>query len=444
VLSVEGDYLATMDDNGTLALFSNSPFFIDDEIHPRWTYPLRNGTIAGVYSTGGMPPLVYILATVGRRIQLISNRDGLVWEYETEATAAAAKMSVRGRWIAVADANGGIHLFSINGAEPVWKVTTGLIDPDLALSPDNEYVAVGGTTKEGGGQVKVLSLDEGKILWEWQTDGPIRYVSISIGGSRLVAYGGGDAFVLRHKGGDVEENAIRVDGGVESLWAPPFGSYVLALNPLGCLYFFYLPRAAPLWKYDVGSAAPLVAVTSTGEHVFIATQHEIDIVSNTFQTGFIPGSRGLWGVVFFVGAMGALVAIFAVKKSSLIDAMHGVYPGILLGFFAGVVIGLVYYRNVEVIFIGGVGCAIGSLFGWRRGGLLNLLAGCFVGVGGSLFTGYIIGLLHWFSGSESNIIALTLLNAIGGGRWGVLFGVMGVVLGLLAREVGSRLWPDRP
>jgi len=441
MLSVEGDYLVTVDSNFTFALFSESPFLLHDEVHPRWAYTLKNGTVASVYSTGGIPPLVYTLATAGGRIQLHSNRGGLLWEYETGTSQVVATLSSDGRWIAAADGEGNIYLFNINSPRPIWRVTTELTDIFLTLSQNKKYIAVGVTTREGSGQIYVLSLDEGELLWEWQAERPIHSVSISSDGSRVVACEeDGSAFVLEHKDSTIEEKAIHVEGGVKSIWSPPFGSYVLALNPEGILYFFYLPRSAPLWKYNTGSKAPMVAVTSTGEHVFIAASREVTVVSNTFQTGFIPGSRRLWSVVFFVGVIGVITITAAIKGVPSWPAVKSrSYLSILIGFFAGAVIGLFYHKNIRAFFIGGVGCAIGSLFGWKREGILNLLAGCLAGLVGSMITGYIMGLFYWFGGFESNIITLTLLNAIHGGRSGALFGIIGVIVGLVANEVNSRI-----
>ena len=441
MLSIEGDYIVTVDGNYTFALFSESPFILHDETHPRWVYPLKNGTVAGVYSTGGIPPLVYILATAGGRIQLLSNRDGLLWEFETGTSQVVATLSSEGRWIAAADSEGSIYLFNINNASPIWRITTELTNICLSLSQNKKQIAIGGTTRERRGRVCTLSFNEGKLLWEWQTERPICSISISSDGSRVVAYEEeGDTYILKHKGSIVVKKIIRIEGGVKSIWSPPFGSYVLAINPEGILYFFYNKRSTPLWKYDTESNTPMVAVTSTGEYVFVAKHHEVDIVSNTFQTGFIPGSRGLWGLGFFIGIIGVIVANVAIKgEPSWSTARSRRYLSIFIGFFTGGIIGLLYYNNIIAFFFGGVGCAVGSFFGWKREGVLNLLAGCLAGLVCSMITGYLIGLLYWFSGFEGNIITLTLLNAITGGQQGVLFGIVGVLFGLFAREVSSRL-----
>ena len=441
MLSFEGDYLVTVDNNYTFALFSEYPLLLHDEARPRWAYLLKNGTVAGVHSTGGIPPLVYILATAGGLIQLHSNKGGLLWEYETGTSQVVATLSFDGRWIAAADSDGCIYLFNINSAKPIWRVDTELIDVSLSLSQNKKYVALGGTTREGNGWVCILSFNEGELIWEWQIKRPVCSVSISGDGSRVMAYEEDvGVIVLEHEGKTVEEKVIHIEGRVKSIWVPPFSSYVLVLNLEGVMYFFYLPRSAPLWKYNTGSGNPLVAVTSTGEHVFIATRREVAVVSNTFHTGFIPGSRGLWSVVFFIGIIGVVTAIAAMKgELNRYTLKSSNYLIIFIGFFAGALIGLFYYKNVRALFIGGVGCAIGSFFGWKRGGVLNILVGCLVGLISSMITGYFIGLLYWFGGSESNIIMLTVLNAINGGQFGVLFGIIGVFIGLVASEVSSRI-----
>lgn len=63
VLSAKGDYIATIDGDHSINLFSDSPYLVGDEKRPRWTFNLKQGAVAGVYSSGGMPPLVFILVT---------------------------------------------------------------------------------------------------------------------------------------------------------------------------------------------------------------------------------------------------------------------------------------------------------------------------------------------------------------------------------------------
>jgi hypothetical protein len=437
VLSAKGDYIASMDDNHSINLFSGSPYTVGDEVRPRWTYDLKQGAVAGVHSSGGMPPLVFIFVTFGGRIGLLSNRDGVVWEYQTGASRVVAEMSSDGRGIVAVDSQGDAFFFNINSAEPLWKASTELTEVSVSLSQDTK-MAVGGKSTDGGGRVYVLSLKDGELVWEWHSNKPISSVSISSGGDQVIAHQEeGAAYILRHAGGDVEENVIDVPGGVRTLQSPPFGSYVVASNNDGQLYFLYTPRDTPLWSYDTGFESPMVAVTSTGENIFVATSREVAVINNTFQTGFIPGSRWLWGIVFFTGLFGAIgIGYVIIGRPGWLDTYTSQQNIILSGFLLGVLLGY-YLEGGTFAIVGGVGCAIGILYGRRSEDLLDLVLGFFASLIGSFVAGYFSGLLQWFSGYEANIITLTVVNASRGGRLGVIIAILGILLGKVSSRIIS-------
>jgi outer membrane protein assembly factor BamB len=428
-LSAKGEYITSIDGNHNINLFSDSPYKVGDEVRPRWTFDLKQGAVAGVHSSGGMPPLVFILVTSGGRIGLLSNRDGVVWEYQTGASNVIADMSSNGRRIVAVDSQGNAIYFNINSAEPLWKASTDLTEVSFSLSQDTT-MAVGGKSTDGGGRVYVLSLNDGELIWEWHSEKPINSVSISSSGDQVIAHQEeGAAYVLRHAGGDVEENIIDVPGGVRFLQSPPFGSYVIALNPDGQLYFLYTRRDTPLWSYDTSFESPMVAITSTGENIFVATSHEVAVIHNAFQTGFIPGSRWLWGVVFFTGLFGAIgIGYVIIGMPGWLDIFSIKQKGILYGFLFGAILGY-YLEGGFMAIVGGVGCAMGVLYGWKSEDLLDLVMGFFASLIVSLVAGYFLGLIQWFSGYEANIITLTVVNTSRGGRLGIILAILGVSFG---------------
>ena len=72
LMSANGDYALSQDENGTVALFRS----LGSGVYaPKWTYNLGDGDISGIHVTGAMPALVYMLATEGGRLLLFSNRD---------------------------------------------------------------------------------------------------------------------------------------------------------------------------------------------------------------------------------------------------------------------------------------------------------------------------------------------------------------------------------
>jgi len=405
-------------------------------LRPRWTYNLPHGTVVGVHSSGGMPPLVYILVIIGGRIGVLSNRDGVVWEYQTSASHVAAELSSDGRKVVAVDSRGDVYLFNINSAEPVWKASTELTEVSLSLSQDSA-MAVGGKSTDGGGQVYVFSLKVSEPTWGWRSHKPISSVSISSGDQVIAKQQDGDAYILRHIDGEVKERVIDIPGSVQTVISPQFGSYVAATNREGQLYFLYTPKDTPMWQYDAGYESPTVAVSSTGEKVFVATSREVAVIYNTFKTGFLLGSRRLWGVVFFTGLYGA-IGIYSVSFGRPGWLANDSYRHMVIfyGFVIGALMGY-FLQGGSISIVGGVGCAAGVLYSRRSEGLLGLMMAFFASLISSFVAGYFSGLMQWFSGYEANIIALTVVNASRGGRLGVIVAIVGVLLG----KVSSRITP---
>jgi hypothetical protein len=298
-------------------------------------------------------------------------------------------------------------------------------------------MAVGGKSTDGGGQVYVFSLKGSESTWGWHSLKPISSVSISCRDQVIAKQLDGDAYILRYVDGEVKECVIEISGRVQTVISSQFGSYVAATNYDGQLYFFYTPRDAPMWRYDAGYESPTVAVSSTGEKVFVVTGREVAVIYNTFQTGFLFGSRRLWGVVFFAGVFGA-VGIYSVVFGRKGGLANDVYRHIVIfyGFLLGALLGY-FLEGGFISIVGGVGCAAGVLYSRRSEGLLGLMMAFFASLLSSFVAGYFSGLMQWFSGYEANIIALTVVNASQGGKLGVFVAIVGVLLGKFSSSMTS-------
>jgi len=433
-LSTDGKHIVVLDENSTISYIRG---LTGGEVFPKWTCTLEEGSIAGVYASGGLPVEVRVLTKQGGRMSLLSNRDGLVWEYDTGASSVEAVFSYDGRRIVAAGSDGVVYMFDASDPKPLWNVSTGLMGTTLTLS-QNLQVVVGGKSQDGGGAIYAISR-EGVGIWEWRSEYPVRTVSTAHDGSKALSFlENGDAYVLEHVGGGVQDKIVALPDDVESIWSPPFGSYVLASTVEGTMYFFYTPRSAPLWKYHAGDGPSEGAVTTLGEKVFIVMEFNVALVSNTFQTGFIPGSRGLWGAVFFTGLFGAIgMGYFIVGRPDWLGYYKRRYKLILLGFLPGALLGFYLEGSLGATMVGGVGCAIGVLYGRRSEDLHSLVMGFFASMIVSLVAGYLTGLLIWFSGYEANIVTLTMVNASRGGSLGVITGILGVSLGLVSSRIAS-------
>lgn len=433
MMSAKGDYVLSLDENDTIALFRSLGSGVNA---PKWIYQLDGGDISGIHVTGAMPALVYALATEGGRLFLFSNRDGLLWEYSTGADHVVAEISFDGRHVTAVDADGLTYLFDVDDPQPVWTTSTGLRNVSISLS-QSSWMVVGGAEPSGGGRVFSLSLNDGERSWDWRTASPVGSVSMSSDGSRVVAYEEeGRAFVLTEAMGEVSGRQLKVVGGVQSVWAPKFGLYALALDPEGRLFFMYASRSIPLWRYDAGSGRVEAAVTSTGDKVFIAEGNSVAVISNDPQAGLIPGSRTLWGVVFFSIVTGMIAIYYKTNEPEWLVSVKK-YPRILVGLIAGVATGILSRSGTLAVFVGGVSCAAGCYFVSDKEGLNGYLFGLVASIVGSLFAAFVYGHLVWFSGVESNIVVLTLSSISDGTRVGLFFGVLGTAIGVLMMKIRS-------
>jgi hypothetical protein len=401
LMSANGDYVLSQDENDTIALFRTLGSGVNA---PKWTYHLGDGDLSGIHVAGAMPALVYMLATEGGRLLLFTNRDGLLWGYSTGTDRVAAEISFDGRYVAAVDADGLTYLFDVDDPRPVWTASTGLRDATISLSQASRMV-VGGAESPGGGRVYSMSLNDGERSWDWRTASPVGSVSMSSDSSRVVVYEEeGRAFVLTEAMGEVSERQLYVAGGIQSVWASIFGSYTLALGPDGRLFFMYASRSTPLWRYDAGSGGLEAAVTSTGDKVFIAEGNSVAVISNDPQTGLIPGSRALWGGVFISVIAGLIAIYYKTNEPEWLVSITRKYPRILVGLVAGVAAGLLSRGGALAVFVGGVSCAAGCYIVSDNEGLNGYLLGLVASINGSLIAAFVYGHLVWFSGVESNIV----------------------------------------
>jgi len=435
LVSSEGGYVLAMDVNHTVSLFRSLGFGVNA---PRWSRRLEGGRILGVHSLGGIPPTVYMLASVDGGILLFSDREGLLWEYSIGAGAVTAEISYDGRHVVALDSSGMAYFFDVQDSDPVWVSNTGVTDGVLSLSQSSR-VAVGGTDPYGGGRVSSLSLEDGERLWEWMTASPVTRVSMSGDGSRVVVYEGeGRAWLLA---GEPEVDARRLGAaaGVESVWSPPFGSYAVTLGSDGRVYFLYTPRPAPLWVYDAGADVVGLAVTSMGDRVFVADRGAVAVITNTIETGMIPGSRALWGVWFMTWLAGlAAVCRAAGAETRWLNPVKENRLLLVSGLAFGGLLGFALWGGSLEAFAAAVGCAVGCYLGFSREGLGGFAAGLVASAAASLAASMLHGLLEWFSGVESNVVVLAVKSVSGGTRAGLVFGFLGTLLGFIYTKSGFK------
>jgi len=431
MLSDVGDYLVTLDSNDTLSLFSQSPRLRDGQIEPLWRQTLPSGKIGGIYSSGGAPSMVYVLASSGGNIRLFSKSGEILWEYPTGAEDVVTVLSADGIQIAAGDSNGNMHLFKVGSESPLWSFPIKSKISSIAVSFNSRYIAVGGATEGEEGYIYLFSRD-GKVIYHRQADRPVRTVHISYDGRNLIAdMEDGTAFLVSRDGDTVREDALLLPNGVRTIKLSPFGSFLAASNPDSEIYLRYLPRPAPLWRFSVPGGEPLLAITRKGDSVFVSASDRVYLLSNARSSEMIPGSRIGWAIVFFLGISMVFWSSIVERRSlGLTQIERRDYLTALLGFFIGAMIGLIITKDVgKAVSICGIGSALATTIGSRGKSISSFISSCYLGCFGSGAAGYMLGFLIWFSGDERNIIQLTLLHLFNGLKTGVIFGPLGATVG---------------
>jgi hypothetical protein len=372
-LSSSGGYLIALDDNDTISLFTYVPSVKEGLVVPRWTYHLPFAKIERIYSSGSIPPLVYVLATSGGELHLLNTDGSLFWKFQTGAQQIEATISFDGSWVAAVDSSGKVYLFDIMGSDPLWSLQTKLRNASVDISMDGGYLVVGGEDAENGaGSIYLLSLKTGDAIYKRQFSLPIRNVSISSNGEKVFAReDDGTAVVLLYDGRAVYERLLRVPGGFNSIASTPFSSYIVGSGHGGNVCLMYLYRSEPLWVFDTDHELPKIATTQNGDFIFAPDSHVIHFFSNTQFSEMIQGSRLGWGVMFFSSIAGAFFLIILNRKGSGgITIRRGDYLIVALGFAIGTAIGLLLFQDlIQSVLLCGFGCVVGGVVRSRGKGI---------------------------------------------------------------------------
>ena len=433
LMSEKGDYVLSLDENYTLSLFRSL-----SENKTKWTYDLDEGDIVGLHSSGGLPTVVYMLATRAGSILLFSNQDGLIWEYSTGTDRVIADISFDGKYVVAVDGEGMVYLFDLRSSQPVWVSSTGLNDAVIALSYTSR-IAVGGSDSSKGGRIYSLSLEDGERVWDWNVSSPVNSLSISSDGISITAHENeGQTSVLTYSNEEVIYREIKHSGDIKSAQSPPFGSYVLTTTSEGKVYFFFTLRQTPLWVYNTGKNRVKTALSSTGDKVFISDGNRLALITNSAETGIIPGSRTLWGVCFLTGLVGlSFIYYMSSENFDLFKNMRAGYKEIFSGLIIGAIIGIILQRGVLGIFVAAVSSATGSYFGFYKEGLGGFIYGFFASIISAFSVSIVYGLFDWFSGVEYNILFLIISSVSNGTQFGFIFGLLGTSFGLLKLRYGT-------
>lgn len=436
-MTATGDFVVALDANDKFSLFSRTPRLREGRVQPLWTYNLPAGKLGGIYSTGGIPSLVYVVGSSGGSIVLLSKNGEKLWEYRTGAEDVVTTISEDGSLIATGDSNGNMRLFKLGTPNPIWSYPTKTRIVSIAVSFDSKFVVAGGVSEEGKGHIYLLSTEEGESIYHSQVDSPVRTTHISYNGQDVIAdKEDGTAVIVHYEEDAVREAAFNFPDRIRSILFSPFGSFVTASNHEGEIYLYYLPRPAPLWRFNAQDQEPLIALTRKGEYIFVAASDKVHLLSNTQITEMIPGSRIGLAAVFFIG-IGVLSSIVLKRvRNGFTQINRSDYLALSLGYLTGTLMGYLITKDMsKAVLVCGLGSALGSLIGQRGKSVTSFVSGCYLGCFGSGAAGYLIGLLIWFGGDERNVVQLTLSYVFDGLKIGVIFGPLGAIIGVFVIDL---------
>ncbi|WP_099211176.1 protein kinase domain-containing protein [Thermococcus henrietii] len=174
-----------------------------------WSHPLSSSVYDVAITANGSR--VY---AVGGDVRAFSRNGTLLWRYDVSTTVTSVDSTPNGKYV-VAGAIGGVYLFNFKG-DPLWKVpltAEDTITVHVAVSNDGNVVATV-TTRNGG---YVWYIENGRVVWKKHvTDDMLLSADISPD-SNYIAVGGSDGrvYVLNNKGELVKESIVGTVRAVE-------------------------------------------------------------------------------------------------------------------------------------------------------------------------------------------------------------------------------------
>ncbi len=433
-MSASGDYIGWMDSEGRVGLFSLTPP-AGVMVTPLWTRSLPGARLEGVYSSGGLPSLVYLVASQGDRLFVFGSDGEVAHEYVGLSDFVGSRLSYDGNVLVSVDSEGRVYLYDLTRSDPLWVEPTGLSGACLVISMDGSVLVVGGS--EGNGEGGALCTIErgGNVSSRFSFDSAVRRVAVSSDGGRVFALLASDNVYMR----EGESEMRRISTGANEIISPAFSPY-LATYGGGAVSFLYLQRPVPLWFTSVSSSAPLMAISENAGYLLVGSGSVVRLYVNGDFSEAIPGSRVGWAVVF-ISADLAVAAVLAkyitISKARRLGVVEVASVPALAA--ASIIGGYLYFGDPwSAVLVCGAGSCVGCLSYLLvgRGGFLSV--GVPSGFIASLLGGVSSSLVTWVAGSEKNVVQLAILGLLNGGV-GLLAAIIGATLGYaIVRFLGKR------
>ena len=438
-MTASGDYFGASDIENNIYLFSKVPKTLDNEAVPLWKEEFTASSIQGVYSSEGMPSLVYVLVSCDDGLKLL-NRDGTsVCNYFRGVKGISARISFDGSWIIASNSCGEIYLFHSGSEELLWSFSSNLKNISLAFSLDSNFIAIGGEKTNGSGALFILSRSSGKLVFNKNFEDPVKDVSISASGSRyFVSQGNNILTIFQINIDKLSEKQINFEDSLKSYTASPYGLYVVGVTS-SKIEFFHLSRPSPLW-YFISESTPRSSLSSqNSNYIYVNTDHSIYLLKNNEFSEIIPGSRRLWGLFLTSITILSIYYLFYTNILSIIKNIKKIDVYIIISFSIVIVLINTLIKNdtKNILIIFG-GYFIGYLLYLKDRRLTSLLLASYIGLMASAVIGIYTGFYYWVMGSEDNIIQILFLWTGRGLRLGLVSGPLGSTVGLIRVSANSK------
>ena len=430
-MTPDGGYILVLSSEGDVYLFRSIGVGNNT---PIWMHNIGSNMISDIYSSGGFPTEIYMLISSREHIQLFSNKDGLVREYDIDNRVVSTKLSFNGKYIGALDSKGYLYLFETNNPDPVWVYETTITNGTLSM-PLADIIVVGGASTSGG---KVLSLSKERTkLWDYETSYPIVQALVTDDGeTAIIRESDNSAAIIKEENGFTVGRKLEPEA-VKWVNISPFGPYVTAMGVNGNIYLIHDSREKPLWVYKPINVVKDVEITSIGDTVFVSYEDNIAIIDNTINTGVIPGSRSLWGVWFILALSGLMIHLFQNDfLEKRFNAIIPIYPLLGATFIVGSILGFILWRSILTTCSSGLSLSI-YIFMNRRSSSENRILGFIYSALTSVFVSVFYSLFLWFRGVEENIILLVIRFLVNGLRTGIVIGFIGIIFMPFVRKLND-------
>ncbi|MFX1279565.1 MAG: WD40 repeat domain-containing protein [Promethearchaeota archaeon] len=247
---------------------------------PLWETPIGNFVYDTVISSNGN--YAAVCSSLGTTLYSIQG-DDLMILWNTPLGDRGVRLSSDGNYIVCLGNGGVVYLFNKTSSTPIWQYTIGDQLFDIEITPNCEYIVIGGYVVGISGYELYLFNKSSPIPKIMYTEGIISGVAISQNGD-LIATGGSDGIYLFNASSLTRlwKYSIPYESFVNEIAMSSDGEYIIsdlyryhADGLINRLLFFHKSSKSTRWIIDFNTRSSMedIEISSNGNDIVVAYRY---------------------------------------------------------------------------------------------------------------------------------------------------------------------------